>query len=85
MNPLFTQLPLGNFQLSHRIVMAPLTRMRAERPGNQPSALNALYYTQRASEGGLIVAEASQIMPEGQGMPATPGVHSDEQAAGWKL
>ncbi|MFM8882840.1 MAG: alkene reductase, partial [Betaproteobacteria bacterium] len=45
MNPLFTPLPLGNFQLSHRIVMAPLTRMRAERPGNQPSALNALYYT----------------------------------------
>jgi len=65
--------------------MAPLTRMRAERPGNQPSALNALYYTQRASEGGLIVAEASQIMPEGQGMPATPGIHSDEQAAGWRL
>ncbi|NBT99673.1 MAG: alkene reductase, partial [Betaproteobacteria bacterium] len=80
MNPLFAPLPLGNFQLNHRIVMAPLTRMRAERPGNQPSALNALYYTQRASDGGLIIAEASQIMPEGQGMPATPGIHSDEQA-----
>ena len=85
MNPLFAPLPLGSFQLSHRIVMAPLTRMRAERPVNQPSALNALYYTQRASEGGLIIAEASQIMPEGQGMPATPGIHSDEQAAGWRL
>ncbi|MFM7502767.1 MAG: hypothetical protein ACKO4P_05365 [Betaproteobacteria bacterium] len=47
MNPLFTPLPLGNFQLSHRIVMAPLTRMRAERPGNQPSALNALYHSMR--------------------------------------
>ncbi len=82
---LFTTLKLGDFDLSHRIVMAPLTRMRAARPGNVPHALNALYYTQRASEGGLLIAEASQIMPQGQGMPATPGIHSDEQEAGWKL
>ena len=82
---LFTPLQLGKLLLSHRIVMAPLTRMRADRPGNSPNALNALYYTQRASEGGLIIAEASQIMPQGQGMPATPGIHSDAQAAGWKL
>lgn len=65
---LFTTLKLGDFDLSHRIVMAPLTRMRAARPGNVPHALNALYYTQRASEGGLLIAEASQIMPQGQGM-----------------
>ncbi|MFB1016901.1 MAG: alkene reductase [Burkholderiaceae bacterium] len=82
---LFTPLQVGAFELKHRIVMAPLTRMRANRPGNEPSALNALYYTQRASEGGLIIAEASQVVPEGQGMPATPGIHTDAQQAGWQL
>ena len=82
---LFTPLQVGAFELKHRIVMAPLTRMRANRPGNEPSALNALYYTQRASEGGLIIAEASQVVSEGQGMPATPGIHTDAQQAGWQL
>ena len=82
---LFEPLTLGAVQLKHRIVMAPLTRMRASRPGNVPNALNALYYTQRATEGGLIIAEASQVAPEGQGMPATPGIHTDEQRDGWKL
>ena len=82
---LFEPLTLGAVQLKHRIVMAPLTRMRASRPGNVSNALNALYYTQRATEGGLIIAEASQVAPEGQGMPATPGIHTDEQRDGWKL
>jgi N-ethylmaleimide reductase len=82
---LFTPFTIGDTPLQHRIVMAPLTRMRASRPGNEPNALNALYYTQRASEGGLIIAEASQVVPEGQGMPATPGIHTDAQQAGWKL
>ena len=82
---LFEPLTIGAVQLKHRIVMAPLTRMRASRPGNVPNALNALYYTQRATEGGLIIAEASQVAPEGQGMPATPGIHTDEQRDGWKL
>ena len=85
---LFEPLTLGAVQLKHRIVMAPLTRMRASRPGNVPNALNALYYTQRATEGGLIIAEASQVAPEGQGMPATPGIHTDttrrmEAGNGW--
>ena len=82
---LFNPLSLGPLALQHRIVMAPLTRMRASRPGNEPNSLNALYYTQRASEGGLMIAEASQVVPEGQGMPATPGIHTDAQVAGWRL
>jgi N-ethylmaleimide reductase len=64
--------------------MAPLTRMRAGQPGNVPTALSAEYYGQRASRGGLIIAEGAQISPSGQGMPATPGIHSPEQVAGWK-
>lgn len=82
---LFQSLQLGPYTLSHRVVMAPLTRMRATRPGNIPNALNAEYYGQRATRGGLIVCEASQIVPEGQGVPASPGIHSPEQVAGWKL
>ena len=79
---LFMPLRLGHHRLNHRVVMAPLTRMRAARPGNVPRPLNAEYYAQRASEGGLIIAEASQVTPSGQGVPAFPGIHSPEQVAG---
>ena len=82
---LFTPLQIGPYRLAHRVVMAPLTRMRAGQPGNVPRTLNAEYYGQRAAEDGLIIAEASQVSPTGQGMPATPGIHSPEQVAGWRL
>ena len=62
--------------------MAPLTRSRAG-PGNVPNALNALYYAQRASAG-LIISEATQVAPEGQGYISTPGIHSAEQIKGWQ-
>jgi N-ethylmaleimide reductase len=67
--------------LKNRVIMAPLTRMRSLQPGNIPWELNAEYYAQRASAG-LIVSEATQISPLGQGYPGTPGIHSDEQVAG---
>jgi N-ethylmaleimide reductase len=82
---LFSPLRLGTHHLSHRIVMAPLTRMRAGQPGNVPSELNAQYYAQRATAGGLVITEATQISPRGQGYPATPGIHSQQQVAGWRL
>ena len=81
---LFQPLAVGPITLSHRIVMAPLTRMRATIPGEAPTALNALYYGQRATQGGLIIAEASQVVPGGRLAPSTPGIHSSEQIAGWK-
>lgn len=84
MTNLFTPLPLGTLTLPNRIVMAPLTRMRSKQPGNIPQALNAEYYAQRASAG-LIISEATQISQQGQGYPGTPGIHSPEQVAGWKL
>lgn len=62
--------------------MAPLTRSRAG-AGNAPNELNALYYAQRASAG-LIISEATQISPQGQGYVSTPGIHSAEQIEGWK-
>lgn len=79
---LFSPLSLGKLSLPNRIVMAPLTRNRAGE-GNVPTALNVEYYTQRASAG-LIITEASQISPQGVGYPATPGIHSGEQVAGWQ-
>jgi N-ethylmaleimide reductase len=82
-NLLFTPLQIGNVTLPNRIVMAPLTRMRAKTPGNIPWELNTEYYRQRASAG-LIITEATQISPQGQGYPATPGIYSEEQVAGWR-
>src|SRR5215831_4912661 len=79
---LFTPIEVGPLTLPHRIVMAPLTRSRAG-PGNVPNPLSALYYAQRASAG-LIVSEATQVAPEGQGYISTPGIYSAEQVAGWK-
>ena len=80
---LFTPIRLGSLSLPNRVVMAPLTRQRAGE-GDAPTALNALRYAQRASAG-LIIAEASQVSPRGKGYVNTPGCHSPEQVAGWRL
>jgi N-ethylmaleimide reductase len=80
---LFAPAVLGSVPLHNRIVMAPLTRSRAAE-GNVPYELNARYYAQRATAG-LIISEATQISPQGQGYPKTPGIHSDAQIAGWRL
>lgn len=80
---LFDPSRLGPMDLPNRVVMAPMTRSRAAQPGNVPTPLMAEYYAQRASAG-LIVTEATQISPQGQGYSFTPGIHSDEQIAGWR-
>ncbi|HZZ48426.1 MAG TPA: alkene reductase [Pseudonocardia sp.] len=82
--PLFSPVRLGDLELAHRVVMAPLTRMRAQPTGNVPPPLATEYYRQRASAGGLLITEASQVSPTGQGYPATPGIHSPEQVDGWR-
>ncbi len=79
---LFEPVRVGDLSLANRIVMAPLTRNRAA-AGQVPHELAVTYYAQRATAG-LIVTEASQVMPEGQGYLDTPGIHSAEQVAGWK-
>lgn len=81
---LFTPVSLGALDLQHRVVMAPLTRLRSQQPGDVPQALNAEYYGQRASRGGLIVTEATDISEQARGYPGAPGVYSSEQIAGWK-
>jgi N-ethylmaleimide reductase len=84
MTDLFSSLSLGDLLLPNRVVMAPLTRMRSQQPGNIPWTLNAEYYAQRAGAG-LIISEATQISQQGQGYPHTPGIYSSDQTAGWKV
>lgn len=83
MPSLFEPLDLGAVTLPHRVLMAPLTRMRATPPGDVPNDLMREYYVQRASAG-LLVSEGTQISPEGKGYMDTPGIHSEEQVAGWR-
>jgi 2,4-dienoyl-CoA reductase-like NADH-dependent reductase (Old Yellow Enzyme family) len=81
---LFSPVQLGAISLSHRVVMAPLTRQRSEQPGDVPGPLMVEYYTQRASEGGLVISEATTVAITGRGYLGAPGIYSDEQVAGWK-
>src|SRR3954470_9492275 len=81
---LFSPLKIGPYQLAHRLVIAPLTRMRAEKHSLAPRPLNTEYYAQRATPGGLIIAEASPVMTTGHGNPGTPGIYSDAQIKGWR-
>jgi N-ethylmaleimide reductase len=74
---------LGEFALKNRLVMSPMTRSRALE-GNVPNPLAATYYAQRAAAG-LIITEATQVSPQGVGYIRTPGIHSPEQVAGWRL
>jgi len=83
MPSLFDSIRIGDIACANRVVMAPLTRDRAG-PGQVPTPMMATYYGQRASAG-LIVSEATQVCPEGQGYLDTPGIHSLEQVAGWRL
>jgi N-ethylmaleimide reductase len=82
MPSLFDPVQLGPTPLANRIVMAPLTRNRAV-AGLKPGPLTVEYYRQRATAG-LIIAEATQICPMGQGYQDTPGIHSPEQVSAWR-
>jgi N-ethylmaleimide reductase len=80
MNKLLEPYDLGPLALPNRVVMAPLTRNRAA--GTVPGEMMATYYVQRASAG-LIITEATQVTPLGQGYPETPGIHSEAQLREW--
>jgi N-ethylmaleimide reductase len=81
---LFSPLKVGPYRLAHRVVMAPLTRMHTARPSLAPRPLNADYYAQRATSGGLIIAEASPVTATGFGNPGVPGIWSEQQVEGWR-
>jgi N-ethylmaleimide reductase len=79
---LFTPLPLGALNLPNRMVMAPLTRMRAA-PGGTATSLMVDYYAQHASAG-LILTEGTAVGPLAHGYPASPGIYTAEQIAAWR-
>ncbi len=81
---LFTPVSLGPLSLSHRVVMAPLTRLRSQQPGDIPTDLMAEYYGQRTSRGGLLIAEATPISITGRGYYGAPGIYDNAQVAGWR-
>ncbi|HEY9596520.1 MAG TPA: alkene reductase, partial [Cyanophyceae cyanobacterium] len=78
---LFSPIKLGAYELPNRIVMAPMTRLRAI--GNVPQPLMATYYAQRASAG-LIISECTMVSPLSLGYINCPGIYSSEQVAGWQ-
>ncbi len=81
---LFRPVQVGPLTLPNRVFMAPLTRLRSLEPGDVPTPLMAEYYSQRASAG-LIISEATQISFQAKGYSGSPGIHTDEQIAGWRL
>src|SRR5258708_3586533 len=81
---LFSPLKVGPYQLEHRLMMAPLTRMRAANPSLTPGPLNAAYYAHRPTPAGLFIAEASPVLATGFGNPGVPGIYSEPQIEGWR-
>ena len=80
---IFTPFTIGRVSLRHRVVMAPLTRLRSEQPGDVPGPLMAQYYEQRTSPGRLIITESAEITPEANAYEGAPGIYSEEQVTGW--
>ncbi|SOE64941.1 2,4-dienoyl-CoA reductase [Caballeronia arationis] len=83
MSTLHSPVQVGPFEFAHRVVLAPLTRMRAE-AGARPGPLMAEYHAQRVSEGGFLISEATIAAPNGNGYLGAPGLYDDSQIDGWK-
>jgi N-ethylmaleimide reductase len=83
MNPLFSNTRIGRYTLRNRLVMAPMTRSRADDTTGVPSPLAVDYYGQRANAG-LIITEGTYPAPMGKGYVRTPGIHSEVQIEAWK-
>ncbi|WP_322103175.1 alkene reductase [Paraburkholderia sp. J41] len=83
MNTLFSPVRVGPYSLSHRVVLAPLTRMRTE-ADNVPGDLMVEYYAQRSSAGALLVTDATTVSPLGIAYVGAPGIYTDAHARGWR-
>jgi N-ethylmaleimide reductase len=84
MSKLYSGVQIGAVHLDHRIVQAPLTRLRSDQPGDVPSPMMVKYYGQRAYKGALQIAEATTVSVLGRGYLGAPGIYSDAQVAGWR-
>jgi N-ethylmaleimide reductase len=83
MSKLFSPFKIGPYTLKHRVVHAPMTRLRSD-PDDTPSDMMVAYYRQRASDGGLIITESAHTMRSGRGYIGGPGIYEDVHIAGWK-
>src|ERR1700742_2790260 len=81
---LFTPVNIGPITLPHRIVLAPMTRLRSDQPGDIPSDMMAEFYGQWGTDKGLLITEATTVSIHGRGYLGAPGIYSDEQVRGWK-
>ncbi|KAF5667848.1 NADPH2 dehydrogenase [Fusarium heterosporum] len=81
---LFSPVKVGSVDLEHRVVLAPLTRLRADKDTAIPATYAAEYYAQRSSPGGLLISEGTFIAHEAGGLSRVPGLYSPEQIAVWK-
>jgi N-ethylmaleimide reductase len=81
---LFTPVQIGPITLKHRIVMPAMTRHRAHNPGAIPSDLQREFFTQRATDGGLMLPEGIGISQAGFGIWGSPGIWTEDQVTGWK-
>nr|BBA18087.1 12-Oxophytodienoic acid reductase 3 [Pelargonium graveolens] len=79
---LFSPFKMANFNLSHRVVLAPMTRCRAL--NGIPGPALAEYYSQRSTPGGFLITEGTSISPSGPGFPHVPGIYTEEQVNAWK-
>ncbi|XP_030476505.1 12-oxophytodienoate reductase 3-like [Syzygium oleosum] len=79
---LFTPCQMGKFDLSHRVVLAPLTRCRAL--NEIPMPAHAEYYAQRSTKGGFLITEGTLISDTAAGFPDTPGIYTEQQVEAWK-
>ena len=84
MAKLFNPVRIGAYTLSHRITLAPMTRLRTTQPGDVPSAMMADFYGQRASEGGLEIVEAASVSVEARSYLGAASIYHDGQMEGWK-
>ncbi|OIV89222.1 hypothetical protein TanjilG_24404 [Lupinus angustifolius] len=81
-NTMFSPYKMGNFNLSHRVVLAPMTRCRALEGIPQPTM--GEYYSQRATQSGFLISEGTTISPTAAGYPRVPGIYSEEHVGAWK-
>ncbi|KAH7572068.1 hypothetical protein ACOSQ2_015319 [Xanthoceras sorbifolium] len=79
---LFSPYKMGKFNLSHRVVLAPMTRCRAL--NGIPGPALATYYAQRSTPGGFLISEGTTVSPTGPGFPHVPGIYTEEQVEAWK-
>jgi N-ethylmaleimide reductase len=80
---LFSPSKIGPLEVSHRVVHAPMTRLRAE-PDDSPSAMMVEYYRQRASKGRLMITESAHPSYDSRGCIGAPGIYTDRHVDGWK-